>query len=205
MALFARSERRGTPAALVVIGLGNPGEKYAHTRHNVGFDVVDLLARRHGGSLKLGKHRAFECDVRIGGQRVILAKPITFMNLSGEAVAPICKASGLEDPAALVIVQDELDLAPGVVKVKAGGGLAGHNGLKSITQHLHTQDYTRVRIGVGKPANAASGVEHVLKRFSQAEKPVIDIAIERAADAVEAILLTGIERAMNAVNTVPTA
>jgi PTH1 family peptidyl-tRNA hydrolase len=113
----------------------------------VGFDVVDLLVARHGGRLKAGKERALVDEVRIDGQRVALAEPTTFMNLSGESVAPLVRRYGIEDPTRLVVVQDELDLPTGRVRVKVGGGLAGHNGLRSIKAHLHTDEFVRVRIG----------------------------------------------------------
>ncbi len=195
--------RRGTPADLLVVGLGNPGKEYEGTRHNVGFDVVELLARRHNGRLKAGKERALVDEVRIDGQRVALAMPTTFMNLSGESVAPLVRRFGITDNAALVIVHDELDLATGVVRVKVGGGLAGHNGLRSIKAHLHADDFVRVRIGVGKPASKEQGADHVLKRVGKADRELLAIAIEIAADAIEAIVREGTDAAMNSVNSRP--
>lgn len=205
MALGSRGNgpRRGTPADLLVVGLGNPGREYVGTRHNVGFDVVELLARRHGGSLKAGKERALVTEVRIGSHRVALAEPTTYMNLSGESVSPLTRRYGIDDPASLVVVHDELDLATGVVRVKVGGGLAGHNGLRSIKAHLHTDEFLRVRIGVGKPASKEQGADHVLKRVGKADRELLDIAIEVAADAVEAILTRGVDAAMNEVNARP--
>lgn len=195
--------RRGTPADLLVVGLGNPGKEYEGTRHNVGFDVVELLARRHNGRLKAGKERALVDEVRIDGQRVALAMPTTFMNLSGESVAPLVRRFGITDNAALVIVHDELDLPTGVVRVKVGGGLAGHNGLRSIKAHLHADDFVRIRIGVGKPASKEQGADHVLKRVGKADRELLAIAIEIAADAIEAIVSEGTDAAMNSVNSRP--
>jgi PTH1 family peptidyl-tRNA hydrolase len=195
--------RRGTPADLLVVGLGNPGKDYEGTRHNVGFDVVELLARRHNGRLKAGKERALVDEVRIDGQRVALAMPTTFMNLSGESVAPLVRRFGIMDNAALVIVHDELDLATGVVRVKVGGGLAGHNGLRSIKAHLHADDFVRVRIGVGKPVSKEQGADHVLKRVGKADRELLAIAIEIAADAIESIVSEGTDAAMNSVNCRP--
>jgi PTH1 family peptidyl-tRNA hydrolase len=192
--------RRGTPADLLVVGLGNPGKEYAGTRHNVGFDVIDLLARRHQGRLKSGKERALVDEVRIGPKRVALAEPMTYMNLSGESVAPLVRRFGIEDPSSLLIVHDELDLPTGTVRVKVGGGLAGHNGLRSIKAHIHTDEFLRIRIGVGKPASKEQGADHVLKRVSGSDRQLLDIAVELAADAVESILSRGVEAAMNEVN-----
>jgi PTH1 family peptidyl-tRNA hydrolase len=192
--------RRGTPADLLVVGLGNPGKEYAGTRHNVGFDVIDLLARRHLGRLKSGKERALVDEVRIGPKRVALAEPITYMNLSGESVAPLVRRFGIEDPSNLLIVHDELDLPTGTVRVKFGGGLAGHNGLRSIKAHLHTDEFLRIRIGVGKPASKEQGADHVLKRVGGSDRQLLDIAVELAADAVESILSRGVEATMNEVN-----
>lgn len=192
--------RRGTPADLLVVGLGNPGAEYARSRHNVGFDVVDLLAERHGGRLRKGKERALVDEVRIGGRRVALAEPITYMNDSGLAVAPLVRRFGIADLHDLVVVQDELDLPVGKVKVKVGGGLAGHNGLRSIKAHLKDVDFVRIRIGVGKPPSKEQGADHVLKRVGKAEREILDQAVAVAADAVELILTSGVNAAMERVN-----
>lgn len=195
--------RRGTPADLLVVGLGNPGKDYEGTRHNVGFDVVELLARRHNGRLKAGKERALVDEVRIDGHRVALAMPTTFMNLSGESVAPLVRRFGITDNTDLVVVHDELDLPTGVVRVKVGGGLAGHNGLRSIKAHLHSDDFVRIRIGVGKPANKEQGADHVLKRVGKADRELLAIAVEIAADAIESIAGEGTDATMNRVNARP--
>jgi len=205
MALFGRggaaAERRGTPADLLVVGLGNPGAEYEGSRHNVGAEVVDLLAHRHGGALKRSKERALVAEVGIDGKRVTLAFPQTFMNLSGESVAMLAKRHGITNPERIVIVQDELDLPLARVKVKRGGGLAGHNGLRSIRSHLHTDAFVRVRIGVGKPSTKHQGADHVLKRVGRRERVELDIAVQEAADAVELIVVDGIDAAMNRVNS----
>ena len=203
-----REARRGTPADLLVVGLANPGAEYAGTRHNVGAEVVHLLAERHGATLKKGKERALAAEVPVaslGGRRLALAIPLTYMNLSGEAVAPLVRRHGIDDPHRLVIVHDELDLPVGQLKVKVGGGLAGNNGLKSIKAHLHTDDFVRVRLGIGKPPGKAQGADHVLKRPGKADRAELDVVVQEAADAVELILAEGPERAMNRYNTRPAA
>jgi PTH1 family peptidyl-tRNA hydrolase len=197
--VFRRSPRTGAGADLLVVGLGNPGEEYDKTRHNVGAEVVEILARRHGGKLRRQKERSLTDEVSVAGKRMALAVPLTYMNLSGEAVAQLVRRYGVE-PAQLVVVQDEMDFELGRLQVKNGGGLAGHNGLKSIVAHLHTQDFVRVRIGIGKPPGQRQGADHVLRRFSKAERKEIDVTLEEAADAVELILAEGVEVAMNRVN-----
>jgi PTH1 family peptidyl-tRNA hydrolase len=187
------------PVDLLVVGLGNPGDEFSRTRHNVGAEVVELLARRHGGKLRGSKGRARGDEVRIGDKRVALAIPLTYMNDSGEAVGALARRLGVE-PDRIVIVHDELDLEPAVLRVKVGGGLAGHNGLRSIKQHLHTDEFTRVRIGVGKPSSKERGADHVLSRVSKREREAMDVTIEEAADAVERIVTDGVEAAMNRYN-----
>ena len=192
--------RRGTAADLLVVGLGNPGDEYARTRHNVGADVVEILAKRHGGALKKGKERARVDQVRIGESLVALAIPLTFMNDSGLAVAPLVRRYGVE-PEQLVVVQDELDLPVGALKVKNGGGLAGHNGLRSVVAHLGTQDFLRVRIGVGKPPGGKErGANHVLGRMPTKLREAYDVAVQEAADAVELIVTDGVDAAMRRYN-----
>jgi peptidyl-tRNA hydrolase, PTH1 family len=195
--------RRGTPADLLAVGLGNPGSEYEGTRHNVGAEVIELLADRHGGRLRRGKERSLATEVHVAGRRLALAVPTTYMNLSGEAVAPLVRRHGIEDPHRLVIVHDELDLPVGRVKVKVGGGLAGNNGLKSVKAHLHTDDFVRVRIGIGKPPGKAQGVDHVLKRPGRSDRLQLEVSIVEAADAVELILAEGPDVAMHRVNTRP--
>lgn len=193
------------PVDLLVVGLGNPGAGYAHTRHNVGADTVALLAERHGGRLRSGlrNDRALTDDVRVGGRRLGLAFPQTFYNEAGLAVAALVRRHDLEDLGHLVVVHDELDLPPGRMKVKLGGGLAGNNGLRSITAHLHTEDFARIRIGVGKPPGRQRGADHVLRRPGKAERAELDVVIAEAADAVELIASDGVEAAMGRYNTRP--
>jgi PTH1 family peptidyl-tRNA hydrolase len=192
--------RTGTSADYVVVGLGNPGPEYARTRHNVGAEVVALLAERHGARLRKGKREhALVDEVRIGGRRVALAVPTTYMNDSGRSVRALAHRFGVE-PDQIVVVHDELDLPVAALKLKAGGGLAGHNGLRSVKQHLHDDGFLRVRIGVDKPVSKERGADHVLDRFSKRERADVDVTVVTAADAVETIVTDGIDAAMNRFN-----
>jgi PTH1 family peptidyl-tRNA hydrolase len=203
MALFGRAqrhERRGTPYDALVVGLGNPGKQYDGSRHNVGFDAINGLAERCSTSLKTGRDRALVAETRIDDKRIVLAMPTTYMNDSGNAVSPLARRYGIDDPSKIIVVHDELDLDPGVVRVKVGGGLAGHNGLRSIVQHLKNQDFVRVRIGVGKPPSKERGADHVLSRLSATDRKVLDDAVAVAVDAIEMIVRHGVEHAMQHVN-----
>ena len=203
------------------MGLGNPGPEWAGTRHNLGAEAVTRLAGRHGGRLRheKGLHAA-ACHVDLGGRRVMLAVPETYMNESGRAVAPLVRRAGIEGEgdddadgvarrsaggtpglsSRLIVVHDELDLPSGRLKIKAGGGSAGNNGLKSIDHHLHSNDYLRVRVGIGKPPGRQPGADYVLKRPGAAEREVLVAAVEEAADAVELIVTEGAAMAMTRVN-----
>ena len=186
---------------VLVVGLGNPGKRYERTRHNVGVDVIDELARRASVVLKSGRDNALVAECSIRSVNVVLAFPMTFMNDSGLAVRPLMKRYGLSEPQQLIVIHDELDLPPGVVRVKAGGGLAGNNGLRSITAHLHTQDYLRVRLGIGKPQSKEHGAGHVLSKLSPKDRSLLDVAIQHAADAVEVLLGDGIDAAQRIYNS----
>ena len=163
--------------------------------------MVARLAARHGGSLKKSKEQALVGEVLVGGRRLALAFPQTYMNDSGRAVAPLVRRYGIEDLSRLVIVHDELDLPLGVLQVKAGGGLAGHNGLRSIKAHLYSDGFTRIRIGIGKPPGGKEqGADHVLKSPGRKAREELDVSIELAADAVEYILAEGVVAAQNRFN-----
>ena len=196
--------RRKTPFDWLIVGLGNPGKEYVRTRHNVGQEVVNELARRRGDTMKSGRDNALVAESRIGSGdsevRAVLAFPLTYMNESGMAVRALVRRYGIEDPQRIVVVQDELDLPPTVVRVKAGGGLAGHNGLRSIVAHLGTQDFLRVRIGVGKPPSKEAGANHVLSRMPAKQREEYDVAVQEAADAVEVIVTEGVDAAMRRYN-----
>ncbi len=191
--------RRGTPADLLVVGLGNPGAEYRGSRHNLGAEVVELLAQRHGARLRKRKEHALVDEITLDGRRIALAVPLTYVNDSGNAVGALVRRFGVT-PEQVVVVHDELDLPVAELKVKSGGGLAGHNGLRSIVSHLHTQDFQRVRIGVGKPDSKERGVDHVLNRFGKRERAEVDVTVEQAADAVETIARDGVDAAMNRFN-----
>ena len=193
-------ERTGTPADLLVVGLGNPGEKYAGTRHNVGAEVVEVLAARHATKLKLGKQAALVAELRISDKLVAVAFPQSFMNDSGRSVRDLMRRYGIDDPNHLVVVHDELDLEVGRLKLKVGGGLAGHNGLKSLEQHLHNTDFVRMRIGIERPPGRQAVIDHVLRRPGKADRVELDIQIEHAADAIERIVADGVEATMNDLN-----
>jgi PTH1 family peptidyl-tRNA hydrolase len=193
-------DRRGTPADLLVVGLGNPGAQFEGTRHNVGAVVVERLAERAGTKLRKTKARAMAAGVLMSGQRIVLAFPQTFMNNSGEAVRLLVRSYGIQEAHHIVVIHDELDLDVGRLRLKQGGGLAGHNGLRSITNHLGTTEYIRLRIGVGKPPASQNGSEWVLRRPSKADHEILCVAIERAADAIEQLVAEGIERTMATVN-----
>lgn len=197
-----KDERTGTPADLLVIGLGNPGDEYAQTRHNAGFWVIDELVRRHDGRLRRGRRDHAESDVlRVGAARVAVAVPVTFYNEAGRAAGALVKRHGITDLSRLLVVHDELDLPVGRMKLKIGGGLAGNNGLKSIRAHLRSDEFARLRIGVGKPDQGTMrGRDWVLRRPPRAERPVLEGVVADAVDAVEYLAVSDIEAAMNRFN-----
>ncbi|GCD95411.1 aminoacyl-tRNA hydrolase [Embleya hyalina] len=183
----------------LVVGLGNPGPEYAGNRHNVGFMVVDLLAERDRSKFKAHKSRAQVVETRIGPHRVVLAKPMSFMNLSGGPVTAL--RDFYKIPVANIIaVHDELDVDYGVLRLKRGGGDNGHNGLKSITKSLGP-DYLRVRFGIGRPPGRMDVAAFVLRDFSATERKELGFEVDRAADACEALVREGLERAQNRFNT----
>jgi peptidyl-tRNA hydrolase, PTH1 family len=180
----------------LVVGLGNPGQKYADTRHNVGFAVVERLAARAGERFKAHRGLADVATGRLANTRVVLAKPRSYMNVSGGPVASVLRYYGVE-PAAMIVVHDDLDLVFGTIRVKLGGGEGGHNGLRSISQSLGTRDYLRARFGIGRPPGRMDPADYVLRRFSSAEHTEVELAVELCADAVEALLTDGLGPTQN--------
>lgn len=166
----------------LIVGLGNPGKEYEETRHNIGFKVIDLLSRKLDIPLANTKFKGIYGMGMKNGERVILLKPMTFMNLSGEAVRPIMDYYDIE-PENLLVIYDELDLPVGKIRLRYKGSSGGHNGLKSIISHIGTQEFNRIRIGIGRPELGVTTVDHVLGKFRKQEKGLVDETISRAAEA----------------------
>jgi PTH1 family peptidyl-tRNA hydrolase len=198
---FRDHDRRGSASTLVIVGLANPGSEFEGSRHNVGGDAVRLLAERRGVQLRHeSRQRALSATVPTERGPVTLAVPTTFMNESGAALAPLLRRTSLEDLTHLVIAHDELDLEPGRLQLKFGGGLAGHNGLRSIAKTLGTQDFSRLRIGIGKPPSKEQGADYVLQRPTGARKLAMAEFVTAAADALETLLDYEFEDAQQRVN-----
>ena len=186
----------------IVLGLGNPGKEYASTRHNVGHWCIDRLAELHSTGRFRRSRLAEIAEATIGGQRVVLAKPRTYVNNSGRAVTSLM-AKYRASPGDLLVVYDEMDLPVGSIRLRVRGGSGGHNGMKSIIDAVGTQEFPRLRIGVGRPARSGAEVEHVLGAMSRVEKASVDDAVSRAAEAVEAVVRDGVVEAMNRFNVSP--
>ncbi|GAA4234513.1 aminoacyl-tRNA hydrolase [Streptosporangium album] len=180
----------------LVVGLGNPGPEYAGNRHNAGFMVLDELAARAGGRFKVHRSRAEVLEGRLAGAPAVLAKPLSFMNLSGGPVKALADFYKV-DPARVIAVHDELDIPYGALRAKLGGGDNGHNGLKSITKSLATKDYLRVRFGIGRPPGRMDAASYVLRDFATAERKDLPFLVDRAADVVESLITSGLEATQN--------
>ena len=183
----------------IIVGLGNPGRKYGRTRHNAGFLALDELARELAVSITQEKHSSLIGRGRVASEEAILAKPQTYMNESGRAVAAILRNTYVS-PSELIVLHDELDLPLGSVRVKAGGGHGGHNGLRSLVEHLGSAEFLRVRIGIGRPAPGRDPADYVLSPFSAEERELAAEACKKAAEAVKAIVTEGPVKAMNLFN-----
>lgn len=191
---------------MLIVGLGNPGKEYAQTRHNIGFMVVDALAERHGLRFSRKHGKALVADGTLGERRVLLAKPQTYVNLSGDAVQVLAGFAGVE-PERILVVCDDLDLPLGVIRIREHGGSGGHNGLKSIAQRLGTTRFPRLRVGIGRPPDEERlgrdderVTAHVLGNFSSHEHSIIKEAIARAVAAIETAVIEGVQTAMNRFN-----
>lgn len=186
-------------ATRIVAGLGNPGPRYAATRHNIGFVVVDALGEKMGLKVEKSGFQALYAEGKLGSERVVLLKPQTYMNLSGEAVGAALRwYKGT--PADLMVVYDDLDLPPGKIRLRLEGSSGGHNGMKSIIQHLGTQEFPRIRLGVGRPAPGWEVPDWVLSPFCEEERPLMADAVARAVDAIEVAVRLGFAAAMNRYN-----
>lgn len=194
-------------SAWLVVGLGNPGPRYAGNRHNVGRMVLDALVRRESASLRQHRTSAHVAETRVGlgpgglpGARAVLAAPSSYMNLAGPPVAALCSYYNV-GPQQLLVIHDDLDLAPGTIRLKKDGGEGGHNGLRSISQALNTTDYVRLRIGIGRPPGRQAAADYVLTDFPPAERGELFITLEEAADAVTAVLNDGLGPAQQRLHT----
>ena len=187
------------PKQRLIVGLGNPGKQYERTRHNIGFDAIDRFAALHGlsfGGVSRGSQAA---DGMIEGVRVSLLKPMTYMNLSGEPLAQFLKFRP-HPPSEIMAVVDDIHLPVGKIRIRPGGSEGGHNGLKSLSAHLHTKDYPRLRIGVGEPGDTARQIDYVLAPFSKAEREELAETLDRVCAALETWIKDGLETAMNRFN-----
>ena len=184
----------------IIAGLGNPTKEYEGTRHNVGFDVIDRLSERYNIDVTMEKHRALIGKGMIAGQKVILVKPQTYMNLSGNSVVKAASFYKIP-PQNIVVIHDDMDLLPGQVKAKKGGGAGGHNGLKNIIQHLGTDQFPRVKVGVGnKPRPDSDMAAWVLGKFTGPDREAMEAAVKKAADAVTCLIEQGADKAMAQFN-----
>lgn len=187
--------------AWLVVGLGNPTDAYAHTRHNVGHMVVNVLAQRAGSRWVSHRSRTLVADIRLGvlsggapGPRAVLAKSTGYMNVTGGPVLALARSLGIQ-PERILVVHDDLDLPFGTLRLKRGGGEGGHNGLKSLSQHLGTRDYARLRFGIGRPPGRIDPADYVLRDFTKAEQSEVAVVLEEAADAVAAVVIEGFDKA----------
>jgi len=194
-------DRRGAKSTLLIVGLANPGSEYEGSRHNIGGDALRLVVQRRGTQLSLERRqRALSVTLTTLRGPVTLAVPTTFMNESGAALPPLLRRTSLDDLSKLVVVHDELDLEPGRLQIKFGGGLAGHNGLRSIAQTLGTQDFARLRVGIGKPPSKEQGADYVLRRPTGKRREAHEVDVALAADAIETLLDYDFDEAQRRVN-----
>ena len=184
----------------VIAGLGNPKKEYDNTRHNIGFAFIDALAEKYSISVMDVKHKALTGKGIINGQKVILVKPLTFMNLSGESIRPISDYYKIDTAKELIVISDDISLPPGQIRIRKKGSAGGHNGLKNIIQHLGNEEFQRIRIGVGEKPKGYDLAEYVLGHFSKEEQPLMQEGIKRAMEAAAMMLEGDIDRAMNEFN-----
>jgi peptidyl-tRNA hydrolase, PTH1 family len=197
--LRPKRQEPATGDVSLIVGLGNPGREYAQTRHNVGFQILTRLAEKHGLSFSRMQNQALVAAGRIGGARVVLAKPQTWMNESGKAVGPLARFYKVE-LTRLLVVLDDLDIPAGTIRLRSEGGSGGHRGMRSIIERLGTQDFPRLRVGIGHPPGRMDPVDYVLLPFTHDEESLMDMTRERAVEAIEYFLAEGIMAAMNRFN-----
>lgn len=184
----------------IIAGLGNPGKQYAQTRHNVGFDTIDILADKYNISVDTKKHKALCGKGMIEGQKVVLAKPQTFMNLSGESVRELVDFYKIDPEEELIVIYDDISLEPGKIRIRKKGSAGGHNGIKNIIAQLGTQNFQRVKVGVGEKPKGWDLADYVLGHFSKEDRGLVDDALKRAAGAVELMVQGEVDQAMNQFN-----
>ena len=184
----------------IIVGLGNPKTEYKNTRHNMGFDVIDVLADKEGINMDIKKHKAICGKGMISGKKVILAQPQTFMNLSGLSVAELVNYYKADPEKELIVIYDDIDLNPGQIRIRKQGSAGGHNGMKSVIGGIGTQDFSRIRVGVGAKPKEYDLADYVLGHFTNEEREVIDKAIIDATEAIKIILTDGPDKAMNKYN-----
>ncbi|MBE5872397.1 MAG: aminoacyl-tRNA hydrolase [Lachnospiraceae bacterium] len=184
----------------IIVGLGNPGAQYAHTRHNAGFDTIDMLAEANRFSMLEAKHKAIIGKGFIGGEKVILAKPVTYMNLSGESVRQLVSYYKIEEKDQLIVIYDDISLEPGQIRIRKKGSAGGHNGIKNIIAQLGHDEFIRIKVGVGAKPKGYDLADYVLGHFAKQEQPLMEDAFEKAAEAAIVIMHEGAEAAMNQFN-----
>ena len=184
----------------IIAGLGNPSREYKNTRHNIGFDVVDVLADKHGIDVSTLKHKALIGKGIIAGEKCILVKPQTFMNLSGESLIDVCQYYKIDVETELIVIYDDIALDVGAIRVRKAGSAGGHNGMKSIIQHLSTEQFVRLRMGVGEKPKGYDLADYVLGHFTQNERELMDKAAVDAVNAIEGIVAGDVDKVMNAFN-----
>ena len=184
----------------IIVGLGNPSKEYENTRHNIGFDTIDAIADKYNINVMELKHRARIGKGYIGGDKVILAKPLTYMNLSGESIRELVDYYKIDPENELIVIYDDINLAPGKLRIRAQGSAGGHNGIKSIISHLKSQVFPRIRIGVGEKREGLDLADYVLGRFDRNEEPVIREALHNTVEACKVMMLEDIRAAMNRYN-----
>lgn len=184
----------------IIVGLGNPGRQYQNTRHNIGFDVVDVMALKNNITVGERKHKALIGKGFVGGQKVVLVKPQTYMNLSGESVREVIDFYKIDEKSELIVISDDVSLDVGQIRIRKKGSAGGHNGLKNIILHLGHDEFQRVKMGVGEKPAGYDLADYVLGHFPKEEREIMDESVKRAADAVEIMVMDGADAAMNQYN-----